>query len=115
MGGFGSGRYGRSPAVESGLQLDINELLRQRIIAPEKHNSGTLRWSNAATGEEVASIGFDASLLDQDDAWARLHYTANGARQDYRVLIANSPCNYGGLRWWWECPRSGRRVGKLYL
>jgi hypothetical protein len=115
MGGFGSGRNGGPPTVESGLTLDINRLLRQQHIVPGTHMAGSLTWSNTATGEKVASIGYVASLADPDDAWVLLRYSVNGAAQDYRVRLATSPCHYGGHRWWWRCPLSGRRVTKLYL
>jgi hypothetical protein len=115
MGGFGSGRHSGGPAVEDGLRLDINDLLRKGIIEQGEHRFGSLKWTDTATGEEIASIRFEISLVDPHDAWARLFYSANGLSQDYRIRIASSPCNYGGLRWWWRCPRSGRRVSKLYL
>jgi hypothetical protein len=115
MGGFGSGRYGGQPTVESGLTLDINRLLRQRNIVPGGYRAGSLIWSKVATGEKLATIGYEASLLDPDDAWVRLRYSANGDPQDYRVRLATSSCHFGGRRWWWRCPSSGRRVAKLYL
>ena len=97
------------------LRLDINDLLRKRIFVPGSREVGRLTWTNTATREDVTSIGFEADFLDPDDAWARLTYSANGALQHYRILISHSPCHYGGVRWWWKCPRSGRRVAKLYL
>jgi hypothetical protein len=115
MGGFGSGRQGGGPTVEDGLRLDINDLLRKGIIVPGAFGGGSLTWTNTATGEKRAEIGYEVSLVEADDAWARLHYTVNCVPQDYRVRITSSPCQYGGRRWWWRCPRSGRRAAKLYL
>jgi hypothetical protein len=45
----------------------------------------------------------------------RLHYTVDGMPQDYRVRIEATRCHYGGLRWWFVCPLTGRRAAKLYL
>ncbi len=115
MGGFGSGRQSGRPTVESGLTLDINWLLRQRSILPGKYVFGSLTWSNTDTGEKAASIGYEASLLNPEAAWVRLHYTTNGTPKDYRVPLEATPCHYGGLRWWWICSASGRRAAKLYL
>ena len=42
-------------------------------------------------------------------------YSANGTPVDYRVRLTSTPCHYGGRRWWWICPMSGRRVAKLHL
>jgi hypothetical protein len=115
MGGYGSGRQGGSPTVESGLTLDLKRLIRQRDILPGRHISGSLMWSDARSGEKIASIDFEASLVSQAHAWARLRYIDDGQLKDYLVQIEASPCNYGGVRWWWVCPISGQRVAKLYL
>jgi hypothetical protein len=115
MGGFGSGRYSNGPTVESGLALDISSLLRQRTILPGDRVSGTLRWRSDQTGEQTASIGYEASLMNPKSAWVRLRYAASDRPQDYRIRLTTSPCHYGGYRWWWVCPLSGRRAAKLYL
>jgi hypothetical protein len=115
MGGFGSGKYSNGLTVESGLALDINALLRQGIILPGDRVSGTLGWRSDRTGEQRASVGYEASLLNPKAAWVRLHYAASYRPQDYQVRLTTSPCHYGGYRWWWTCPLSGRRVAKLYL
>jgi hypothetical protein len=110
MGGFGSGRHGERPTVENGLTLDINRLIRQQCIVPGNHLAGTLTWGN-----NVASIGYEASLVSPDTAWVRLQYSVNGQPEDYLVRLTSTSCRYGGRRWWWKCPRSGRRAAKLYL
>ena len=62
-----------------------------------------------------------ANLVDPADAWVRLIYTsttrATGAKvdNDYRVRLETTRPNFGGLRWWFLCPITGRRVGVLYL
>lgn len=115
MGGFGSGRYNNGLTVESGLALDINALLRQGIILPGDRVSGTLRWHSDRTGEQRAVIGYEASLLNPKAAWVRLCYWASGRPQEYQVRLTTSPCHYGGYRWWWVCPLSGRQAAKLYF
>jgi hypothetical protein len=73
------------------------------------------------TGEVTATIGYEASLVDPTNAWLRLHYTsttrATGAKvdRDYRVRLETTQPNYGGLRWWFLCPITGRRALVLYL
>ena len=101
--------------MENGLTLDLNQLIRQRDILPGRHISGSLMWSDAHSGEKIASIDFEASLISEGHAWARLRYIDGGQLMDYRVQIQASPCHYGGMRWWWVCPISGLRVAKLYL
>ena len=115
MGGPGSGRYwgvGES-TVENGLTLDINELVRGGNIQPGQWRSGTLIWRRVPSGEEVGSIGCEANLTDHCDAWMRLHYRIDGEPQDYRITLETTRPNYGGRRWWFRCPATGRRVAKL--
>ena len=33
----------------------------------------------------------------------------------YPVRLVDTPCNFGGRRWWFTCPICKRRVAKLYL
>ncbi len=116
MGGPGSGRYwgcGKA-TVEDGLTLDINKLVRDGNIRPGGWSSGTLTWRRVPSGEEVGSIGYEANLIDPDDAWVRLHYRQNGEPKDYRVRLETTRPNYGGRRWWFRCPATGRRVAKLH-
>jgi hypothetical protein len=114
-GGFGSGRHRGKPTVESGLTLDLNRLIRRRDVLPGEHVSGSLVWTSTRTGEQSASIGYEASLVNPEAAWVRLFYAANNTPKNYRVQLETTPCHYGGTRWWWLCPLSGRRAAKLYL
>ena len=34
---------------------------------------------------------------------------------NYRVSLLTSPQRFGGVRWWFECPRTVRRAVRLYL
>ena len=34
---------------------------------------------------------------------------------EYVVQLWSTECRFGGRRWWFECPLTGRRVTKLYL
>lgn len=117
MGGYGSGsyyRWGSKQTVEDGLTLDLNKLIRDGSIKPGVDWQGTLVWTNTRTGEKVASIGYEANLIKPDNAYMRLHYTHNDQPQDYKVRLTTTHPNFGGVRWWFICPVSGCRVGKLY-
>jgi hypothetical protein len=114
-GGFGSGRHSRSPDGRKRADTRYQYTSPAKNMVPGDQTFGGLAWYDIATGEKVASIGFEACLLNPEAAWARLYYSANGRPEDYRVRLVTSPCHYGGHRWWWICPRSGWRVAKLYL
>lgn len=119
MGGFGSGRQGGRFTVEDCLTLDVNKLLRDHCLVPGRRMGGVLRWSVVGTGREVASVGYEADLADAAAAWMRLRFGRGEgeARREHectlRLTTTRPRC--GGLRWWFACPASGRRCGKLHL
>jgi hypothetical protein len=121
MGGFGSGRSGGRPTVESALTLDINQLLRSGLIEPMTSRwNATLIWRTVATGEETSRIGY-AAHLEEQSGHMRLNYivtrgwTGEKIPVEYVVQLWTTPGRFGGRRWWFECPLTGRRVTKLYL
>ena len=44
----------------------------------------------------------------------KMTYSHNGRDYDYAINILTSSCHYGGVRYWWQCPKCHRRVGVLY-
>src|SRR5499426_1212070 len=53
------------------------------------------------------------------DPWVRelimLYWTDEPLEIDDKIFLATSRPPFGGLRWWFVCPRSNRRVRKLCL
>lgn len=122
MGGSGSGwRYSKKTTVEDGLILSMSELVRKKALVTGGLSSGAWCWRYSPHEETFASISYEANLINDDAAWLRLHYSANGEPVDYRIRLVTTKPHYGGLRWWFICPlvrRDGeppRRVAKLYL
>lgn len=82
----------------------------------------TLRMSKSSIGIYIVAMG---DVLDTEN-YMRLDYThTNGytdekTEMDYKVPLTTTPCNFGGVRYWFICPLSknerycGRRVGVLY-
>src|SRR5688572_19772324 len=103
VGGSGSGGrrwfHDRKTTDEDCLSLDINRLLRMGLIVVGKWVSGSLVWTNKGTGEQVATIGYEANLTSEY-AWLRVHYSKNGRAEDYRITLATTRPTYGGVRWW---------------
>ncbi|GJD54045.1 hypothetical protein OPKNFCMD_6825 [Methylobacterium crusticola] len=119
MGGLGSGRSGGKPTIEDGLTLNLAKLLRDGFFRPGQSWGGSLTWTNTSTGERVASVGYEAHL-DDEHGRVRLHYTTTrwgGEKHasDYWVTLETTPQPFGSRRWWFVCPRTGRRVTKLHL
>lgn len=126
MGGYGSGRwnwYTKRVTVEECLVLSADVLTRHRLLGPDRHESGTVIWTNTATGEKVSSIGYELNTLDMTSPWLRLEYSLDKIKKhvDYRIHLTTTALPWGGIRWWFLCPLApagwscSRRVGKLYL
>ncbi len=128
MGGYGSGRWGlhsKATTVEECRSLDVNRWMREGIIVPDTRRWGGWAWTNSHTGEQTASLGYEADTRGRVP-WVRLFYTitprgGEPVDYDYKILLASTIPNYGGRRWWFVCPlvKGGRscyrRCGKLYL
>jgi hypothetical protein len=120
MGGW---HWDKKDTVEECNSVSIAFLRKHDYLCGWR--SGTILWKNRR-GEQTASIGVTVSTMDGDNH-ARFQYThthqSTGEKTecDYRVQLVTTPCNLGGVRWWFICPWSkngvycGRRVAKLYL
>jgi hypothetical protein len=64
--------------------------VRKRALVAGAWTSGSLGWISDGEDKPHATIGYEADLSDQDNAWLRLHYQRNGEPVDYRVRLAGS-------------------------
>ena len=106
MGGSNSGRRWDSKATTSDYrQLDIRRWQRGGLLVV-----GRSFVCQAWDVEVVTSMKRDEPNL------VRLYrYGQDRRSEPYRVCIEWTPCNYGGSRAWFLCPRNcGRRVAILY-
>jgi hypothetical protein len=113
MGGYGSGRWYRwdsKTTTESLHRIDIRWLKKQGYLRPGA--AGSLSWSSR--GEQTGSIGYrmgiDRMVLNY------YHRPHGGEWEDVEQAISfdRTPCNYGGFRTWFLCPRCWQRVAVLY-
>lgn len=120
MGGYNSGRRGGRPTVDDSLILNLSKLIRDRMIQPNRNWGGSLVWSNVSTGAEIGSVRYEART-GSDRGHLRLMYTTTNhwsgekRHSDYSITLTTRPQPFGGLRWWFVCPRTGRLAAKLYL
>jgi hypothetical protein len=115
MGGRGSGRSGR-PSYEStrSLVLCTTTFARAGLRFGVLGNS-TLTFTSDHGSFSVA-IEIDTTV--REAPYMRLAHarrTDPPITQHYNVRLLTSPQPFGGVRWWFECPRTGRRAVKLYL
>jgi len=97
------------------------EALRRRPRSRTRSSLRPPRLCARRRDRPFATIGYEADLTDEGDAWLRLRYQADGEPLDYKIRLVTTIPNYGGRRWWFICPLSRddggppRRVAKLYL
>ena len=127
MGGYGSGRRwceSKKLTVEecrsiSTAFLSSNGGVRERM-------GGCVSWVHK--GKPMKNLGLTISSKRPDGRrYVRFEYNhtepSSGKEEacDYWVPLDTTPCNFGGVRYWFICPllkngrHCGRRVRKLYL
>lgn len=113
MGGYGSGRRGYRSTTDTTSDyraIDVRRWHREGLLEPGQ----AFRWSWSRNGTVTASINVRTErgrvVLDYR------HREHGGQWQDETLPIdlTWTPCNYGGERPWFRCPRCGRRVALLY-
>jgi hypothetical protein len=110
MGGFGSGRWsGRDGATtDSSNYIDISFLKKRGFL--KEGASGILNWS--VNGRSVGSVVVRYHCND-----LKLNYRYLGdveEKVEQIVQIVTTPCNYGGFRFWFLCPKCSIRIRILY-
>lgn len=113
MGGYSSGRTRtrNRGTVEETLRLDMPLLRRLGFLRPGAIATGPVNWT--CRGERSGSIKLTVDLSSLDDAHAILTYTADGDPKVQRVQLVAEPCRFGGHRFYWLCPVTGRRCAML--
>ena len=107
--------YSRKATAEESCDVTICNLRKQGMLSG--HASGTISWKSSMTGKETAvRLTIDIT----DEPYARFEYTVtdregNQTDYDYKVSLTTTPCNFGGVRYWFACPSCCRRVVILYL
>jgi hypothetical protein len=113
MGGYGSGSWYRWDAkltTASQHRIDIRWLKKQGYLRPG--NFGLLSWSRR--NKQTGSIGF---RMEADRMVLNYRHRPHGGeweKVEQTVSFDQTPCNYGGHRTWFLCPRCWKRVAVLY-
>lgn len=116
MGGIGSGRRcrGGGKLTTEGLHaLDVRFLARKGILT--SGGSLTLQWTSK--GKRDGSVNV---LAYPADSFVILRYRWRSGEswqdEEYPVLLTQTPCLFGGYRFWFICPvrGCGNRAAILY-
>jgi hypothetical protein len=120
------GRYywDKKDTVADCRTVSISFLKKHGYFSSYGYQAGRILWRNSF-GEETGSIGI-AVRITENEKYAQFYYTVTDRHTgektdyDYKVQLTTTPCNFGGIRYWFICQLSrngvycGRRVAKLY-
>jgi hypothetical protein len=99
--------------LESGLKLDLNWLIRQRVIVRGctfRHPRG-ISWTNSYTGEQIASAEIMFNLEGAEQGWLYIKI----GQLDQRIMLVADPRHFGGRQWYFLCPFMNRRASVLWM
>lgn len=107
--------YNKKATAEASYKLAISRLRKDGMLSGQ--TTGKISWTSSMTGKETTVL---VGVNVVNDPHIRLMYALTGTDgnkidYDYEVSLLTTPCNFGGLRYWFGCPDCGRRVGVLYL
>lgn len=114
MGGYGSGRQGGRPTTDrtESVKLCVHQVMR----GFDGKTAIGRRWTYSTIDGELAAYVIPRGSLPVVRLQFRFdHCNRDTGDQTQFVHVTSSPCQFGGRRWWWICPRTGKRVVKLYL
>jgi hypothetical protein len=104
--------------VESALALEVRALARAGALSGIGGEL-TLSWRRSRTKEVLAEVTI-TTVLEVGSNRIRISAKLGtvGRQQALPtqiVWLETTVPPFGGVRWWFVCPRFGKRVGKLYL
>ena len=108
--------YNRKVRADESCRLTIQHLKKRGMLTGEEL-FGKIIWTSSMTKKTTTVL---LSVDVTDEPYARFVYTITdreGNKTDYKhtVSLLTTPCNFGGVRYWFGCPDCGRRVAVLYL
>ena len=88
---------------------------RQGFLVPGAVTSGVQRWTWTATGEETGSVSVTVNLADPHAGFVVVRFSLNGDPRVQEIPLASRAMRYGGRRYYFLCPKHGRRCEVLPL
>ena len=107
--------YNRKATADESCRLEMSYLRKRGMLSGQ--TTGKISWTSSATGKTTTVL----LLVDTtDEPFAILMYSVTdreGNKTDYKyaVSLVTTPCNLGGVRYWFGCPSCGGRAAVLSL
>jgi hypothetical protein len=117
MGGSRSGRGGGRPTSEACASFVLTTALFTRAgLRAGVKGELALTFSDSGAGRLPVKILIDTTgTTYRFLELSHVGRTSDAVPQRYQVQLRTSPQPFGGVRWWFVCPRTGRRCTKLFL
>ena len=108
--------YNSKATADESCRLEMS-YLKKRGMLTRKESIEKIVWMSSIRGKETA---ITVGVYITAKPFAILLYTVidrDGNKTDYNeeVSLVTTPCNFGGVRYWFSCPSCYGRVGVLYL
>lgn len=103
---YGAGRPASRPQTSWASRLDVRKMARDGVLVGG--TATTWRWSNGLLATITAN---EASI----ELAYRYTFTEGERNVQAHLRMERTPCQFGGARVWFACPRCHRRVAILYL
>ena len=108
----------RKTTVELCRTISAKGLKDNGFFAENK--SGVITWTNSF-GENIGTRKIQSYVNGNGNKTYLELMTEGFVTSRQEIGLTTTPCNYGGVKWWFVCPvvkdgiYCGNRVGKLYL
>jgi hypothetical protein len=96
--------------LEDGLKLDLNKLIRQKLVRPGSKTGAGIRWNYRYSGEEIVSGTITADMTGDQRGWFRLQL----GNLDQWFELQAEPRHFGGWQWYFLCPVKDRIASVLW-
>ena len=108
---LGAGRPAYKVKGEQLQRIDVRVWARNGLLTGNRFFS----WSWNRGGEPTGSIGVKVTPQSAVTLEYSLTYDGERHSKSERVELIYKPCNFGGARPWFQCPRCTRQVAQLYM
>jgi hypothetical protein len=95
--------------LEGGLKLDLNQLIRRRVIVPGYRSDVPPLVSWANTGDATAQLSYN--LQGTTSGWLRIKMDS----RDQWIELSACERHFGGRQWYFLCPHTYRRASTLWM
>lgn len=99
----------RKPECDTLPFISVVYMQQQGVISNNLQTVLTTEWGLS----RKARVTIYTNLLPQP--YMRISFTVKDVNKTQIVYLTTTHCNYGGIRWWFNCPFCFKRVGKLFL